>query len=285
MNKLYRLVEAEGASFSVYGIRLGVRMNKIGLLGRIAAYLPLGSRIRKTHTVQRLYSFVLSAKESRTGTRRFHLLYANSEILGRAENQEELFEVFEFEVNRYLAQTVQSRFFVHAGVVGWKGKAIVIPGSSHSGKTTLVKEFVKRGATYYSDEYAVFDERAFVYPFARTLSLRDQQTQKQTRVHVEELGSKTGKRPVPVGLLLFTQFKQSALWKPRRISPAMAALRLLANSFSASTQRDISLNLIERIVAGANILCGVRGEAKALVEDISVLPRHYSTRFPTTGKA
>ena len=47
-------------------------------------------------------------------------------------------------------------------IVTWgRGRAIVIPGRTFSGKSTLVAELVRAGATYYSDEYAVEDETTF----------------------------------------------------------------------------------------------------------------------------
>ena len=64
-----------------------------------------------------------------------------------------------------MAAETRERVFVHAGVVGWKGHAIVIPGRSRSGKTTLVAELVKAGAEYYSDEFAVLDAEGRVHPF------------------------------------------------------------------------------------------------------------------------
>ena len=56
----------------------------------------------------------------------------------------------------------------HAGVVGWRGRAIVIPGRSHAGKSTLVAELVRRGAVYYCDEFAVLHETGRVHPYRRT---------------------------------------------------------------------------------------------------------------------
>ena len=56
-----------------------------------------------------------------------------------------------------VATSSETRVFVHAGVVGWHGRAIVIPGESRSGKSELVTALVQAGATYYSDEYAVLD--------------------------------------------------------------------------------------------------------------------------------
>jgi len=101
-------------------------------------------------------------------------------------------EAFESDVNNYIAQAARTYFFVHAGVVGWKGRGIVIPGLSYSGKTMLVKEFLEHGAAYYSDEFAAFDGRGRVWPFARPLGIRGRTTQEQIRVLPQELCSKTG---------------------------------------------------------------------------------------------
>src|SRR5688500_445713 len=45
-----------------------------------------------------------------------------------------------------VAEHAVDRVFIHAGVVGCRGRAVVIPASSFRGKTTLVAELVKRGA-------------------------------------------------------------------------------------------------------------------------------------------
>ena len=65
----------------------------------------------------------------------------------------------------HLAERARNRIFIHAGVVGWQGRAIVIPGRSFSGKSTLVAALLQAGATYYSDEFAVLDGRGYVHPF------------------------------------------------------------------------------------------------------------------------
>jgi len=83
-------------------------------------------------------------------------------------------------MSTHIAETAHDRFFVHAGVVGWNGRAIVIPGQSKIGKTTLVEEFLRIGATYYSDEFAVFDRRGYVHPFARPLRVRTDGLQRKT---------------------------------------------------------------------------------------------------------
>jgi len=83
-----------------------------------------------------------------------------------------VFEAFETDLQLYVAEMAPRRLFVHAGVVGWRGQAIIIPGRTFTGKTTLVAALVKAGATYYSDEYAVLDVRGRVHPYARPLGIR-----------------------------------------------------------------------------------------------------------------
>lgn len=268
MEKLYRLVRAEGLCFDAFGVRVGVRVNAPGWLNRIQTHLLPAWRLQRSPVVERLYSFAVSAGEPRPGVRRFHLLYGNAEPLARTLHEGSLLEAFESDLNTYIAQASPRRFFVHAGVVGWKGRAIVLPGRTYSGKTTLVKEFLKHGATYYSDEFAVFDGRGYVYPFARPLAIREEISQRQTRVSAEELGGSTGAKPLRVGLLLFTHYRGSARWRPRAMSPGKGALGLLANALSGREQPERALTFLEKAVHGAQILNGVRGEAKDVVQTV-----------------
>ena len=87
---------------------------------------------------------------------------------------------------------------MHAGVVGWKGWALVLPGKSGAGKTTLVAELIRAGATYYSDEYAVLDERGRVHPYARPLAVRVDGWRQRRRTP-EWFGARRGTRRCPSG--------------------------------------------------------------------------------------
>jgi hypothetical protein len=101
-------------------------------------------------------------------------------------------EALESDLHRSVAERARRWCFVHAGVVGWRGRVIVIPGRSHSGKTTLVAEWLRAGALYYSDEYAVFDAMGRVHAYAKPLSLR--QNGAATRYAVEALGGRAPDR-------------------------------------------------------------------------------------------
>src|SRR5207249_290373 len=132
---------------------------------------PNDYRSASSPVVERLYSLRLGTT-NRPNVRPFHLLYGNLERLARTHDYDELLQAFASDIERYIAEAARRKLFVHAGVVGWRGRAILIPNKTFTGKTTLVAEFVRAGATYYSDEFAVLDGQGRVHPFPRPLSLR-----------------------------------------------------------------------------------------------------------------
>ena len=65
-------------------------------------------------------------------------------------------------------------FYVHAGVVALDGRAVVLPGLSQAGKSTLVLAFLCAGARLLSDELLAFDPRSgCALPFPRAIKVRD----------------------------------------------------------------------------------------------------------------
>jgi hypothetical protein len=158
--------------------------------------------------------------------------------------------------------------FVHAGAVGWRGRAIVIPGRSFSGKSSLVAELVRAGATYYSDEFAVLDERGRVHPFAKPLSLRAEGEVRQEHFSVQELGGATGVKPLPVGLVLVTEYEPGACWRPKQLTQGQGALALLSHVVAARQRPEHSLAALQRVVSLAPILKGRRGDASEIVDRI-----------------
>jgi hypothetical protein len=117
----------------------------------------------------------------------------------------QVLETLEAHLDLIVAAEARRRLFVHAGVVGWRGRAILIPGPSGSGKTSLVAALIRAGATYYSDEYAVFDPRGRVHPYPRPLSIRGEPGEPRRPVPASDLGARTGVVPLPVGLTVVTQ--------------------------------------------------------------------------------
>jgi hypothetical protein len=158
---------------------------------------------------------------------------------------------------------------VHAGVVGWNGQAIVIPGRSYSGKSSLVTALVKAGATYYSDEFAVLDERGRVHPYAVPLAIRpDQNGAPPIKRRVEEIGGVAGARPMPVGLVLITRYVSGTRFRPRPVSAGRAVLELLGNTLPARRRPERVLDALTQVVSRALVLRGTRGEAEETAPQI-----------------
>jgi hypothetical protein len=202
-------------------------------------------------------------------------LYGDTQQLARSLNLEPLYWALESDVDSYIARAARRRLFVHAGVVGWNGRAIVIPGRSRSGKSTLVKAFVHAGASFYSDEFAVLDRHGAVYPFPRPMSLREDADQTITKIAPEQPGGRIGARPLPVGLVVITHYKPGEQWQPKELSSGRGILAMLANALAAREQPERAFATLKKAVCKAPVLKGVRGEANQTAE--SILERLGST--------
>ena len=111
----------------------------------------------------------------------------------------------QFRAQHYVATVAEHFVFVHAGVVAWQGKAILLPGKSFSGKSTLTMALVDAGATYYSDEYAVLNAQGLVHPFSRMPRLRpDVQPPRMNSVPVA-----SALPPLAVGLVLSAHYNRT----------------------------------------------------------------------------
>lgn len=265
MEKVNRLGWAVGFSLKSYGVRVGIRCNDPAALDRVCHHLPSEWEQTSSAVVDRVYSISIGNKGSRSAARRQNLLYGDDVRLARSPDLDGVLETFESDLRLFVAELAKHRVFVHAGVVGWKGRAIVIPGRSYSGKSTLVAELVRAGATYYSDEYAVLDSRGRVHPFAKPIELREEGEFRQTKVSVAELGGHSGTRPLPVGIVLMTQFKNGARWRPRKLTVGNGVLEMLFNTVSARRNPQRALATLQRVASQADVLKGVRGDARKVV--------------------
>jgi hypothetical protein len=262
LGRIDRLGWSAGTCVDAYGLRVGVRTNAASLLEQLAPHLPPGWRPSTSPLVDQIFSLWVDPG----GARRPSRVYAGRRRRARTVDLAQALAVLESEIRQCVATGAERRTFVHAGVVGWRGRAIVIPGRSRSGKTTLVAELVKAGAAYLSDEFAVLDDRGRVHPFAKPLSIRgasgcDRHARAQ---RAEELGGSSATRPVPVRLVVITEHRPGAEWRPDRLTAGQAVLEMLAHTVPARLRPEASLVSLERAVARAVVLKGPRGEAREL---------------------
>lgn len=239
-----------------YGVPVAIGANRPEALARLRERLPPGWRPSAGDRQGRQYSLIVPRRAG------FRTLYADATRLARARELDPVLDAFEADLQLHVAELAPRRVFVHAGVVGWRGRAILLPGRSMAGKSTLVAALLRAGATYYSDEYAVLDGRGRVHPYARPLTLRTE-TGGRDRQPPESLGTRRPKRlpALPVGLVALCRYREGARWRPRRLPGGAAALALVANTVSAQRAPARALGAIRAVVLGAPVLEGLRGEA------------------------
>ncbi|HEX7140818.1 MAG TPA: hypothetical protein VF219_23395 [Vicinamibacterales bacterium] len=190
--------------------------------------------------------------------RSFNILYVGGAVVARSLDRAAIVDAFSSRAQLAVAEHARNELFVHAGVVEWNGRAILIPGRTFTGKSTLTLAFLQAGARYYSDEYAIIDKRGRVHPFPRPISIRGPGVRER-----EAFAPAT--RAIPVGWILLTAFRGGAKWRPRAITPGQAVLALLANTVSARRRPGGALRVLHRAVEHVVALKGVRGEAEETV--------------------
>jgi len=258
---------AAALTFTAFGVRVRVQSDDPAVLDDLRGRLPPGWKPAAVSRVDRSYAVaLLDCRTTRAAAPRY-ALWSDGEQLHGDCNGRQVREMLAVHVRLFLAEYAPRRVFVHAGVVGWGSTAIMVSGPSLAGKTTLVAEMIKRGATYYSDDYAVLDRNGRVHPYLKHLSIREDGCYEQQDVAVEKLGGRPGKQPLIVGTVLVCCYRAGARWQPRRLTPGEAVLELLANTVSARRQPERALHVLEKVAVGATTLKGVRGESSELLDE------------------
>lgn len=251
-----------GSSFVCYGVRIGLRASSADGLEALKGWLPRAGKPSRAAVVQGLYSLILGGAGPRSRVKRFHVLYRDAQRLARSLDLDEIRRAFDRDTSMLIGEVASRRVFVHAGVVGFKGGAVVVPGRSFSGKTTLIQALVALGGVYYSDEYAVLDARGRVFPWAEPLSIRPDGSRKPAESHSpDSLGIVAGRSSLPVRLVVLTSFVKGRRFRPRRVTPGGGTLGLLEHTLPARKRPRAALLALTSAVSRAQVIRGVRGEA------------------------
>ena len=191
----------------------------------------------------------------------------NGKVLGTETSLQAAKAVVESWAQLTVATLAQDLVFVHAGVVGWRNKAIVIPGRSMSGKTTLVLALVEAGADYYSDEYAIFDSEGRVHPYWRLPKLRGASGDKVASRLLGNVLSGPPPLPIPLGWVLVSRYEAGSSWQPRRLSRGETLLGLLDNTIPLRSRPEESVKTLARAMTNAQGFEGLRGEAASFAQE------------------
>ncbi len=156
-------------------------------------------------------------------------------------------------------------YHVHAAVVEWRGRAVVLPGLSRAGKSTLALALVLEGARFLSDELLAFDPgRAVARAFPRALKIRDecagyfpelarsfQGTGEGRFVPFEALGACVACPEAPVGAVVVPRWSGGAPLSLEPLTRGAALLALAEASLNFGTHRARSIDRLEELVRDA----------------------------------
>ncbi len=252
--------------YAAFGVRFGLRADSQEGFGIAKRYVPLGWIEKESGDVDLLYALSRSPR-SDSDSRMAWRLYAGEELICSDNDVGIVLRAFAEHAQMAMMWRSRTHLFVHAGVVGWQGRAILVPGRSFSGKSSLTRALVQAGAEYYSDEYAVLDARGRVHPYPLALSVRSGDGT-STKLTVAELGGRQGRAPLPVGLIVNTHYAPRARWRPRNLSRALAFLALMDNTVAAQREPAYAMPILRAAVLSAAAVTGPRGEAARTVPHI-----------------
>ena len=255
-------IDSQQFNFQAYGVKVGIKAQEneylLEIEKRLGRILPNGFEKIEREEIEHIFQI----KQKKDGD---FQLFRNKKNVANSSTEAEFYDFVESEIRLTVAEFAVSRVFVHAGVVAWKGKAIILPGSSFSGKTSLVAALIKKGALYYSDEYAVLDEIGNVHPFPKMLSLRGIIDDiKQVDYTAKSLGGKVGFEPMPVGMVLLTEYDSAGeltQFEPEVLSSGQGMLEIIAQTIPIRNNPKFVLQVLNKLVNRAIIAKGKRGEA------------------------
>jgi hypothetical protein len=242
--------------FEAYGLEMRFCTNSPELLERVEPMLPPGWQRRPRSSKQHRMGLLEEEND-------IYSIYQEAICTHDAPGREYALMMLEMQLSAHVAIEAPELIAVHAGVVADGERAIVMPGVSFSGKTTLVRALVEAGAVYYSDEYAMLDEAGRVHPYARPLSFRPPDG-RPIDLHVEQLGGVAGTEPLPIGMVIVTRYRPGGEWEPRELSAGAGALAMLEYAVPAQARPEQTMRVLTRAIRPAVVLEGERGEADEL---------------------
>ena len=260
---------ARSLSFICFKVSVAITVPDHCDLEELALFLPPDRRIPTEGDIDRSYSVVCTESDGEDAGPRYQL-FLHGRMLNESTELLEILAAWESDLSIAIATDARHGYiFVHAGVVSIGGRGLVFPGESRSGKSTLLRALLERGATYYSDEFAVFDDTGRVHPYARNPSFRGADRWAIGRkVAVESFGRCIGAGPLVVDGILGCHFDSESGWGCPVVSPGRGAMLLLENAVAAQLYPERTLRVLSKVAGGCVVREGTRGEAGDAVGEI-----------------
>ena len=130
--------------FVAYGVRIELQVD---CRTPLDLQLPFGWRAVEDDEVNAPVTVRYALINGVAGDAPSYRLYAGIDLVAEGRRWADIGRALAADAERFVAEHAPDHLFVHAGVVGWNGRAIVMPGASFAGKTTLVQAWLEAGAT------------------------------------------------------------------------------------------------------------------------------------------
>jgi hypothetical protein len=251
---------AEG-TYSAFGVRWALKVDDVTAFGVLVDRMVPGAVAAPAQHVSRSYE--LSTLPAGAGVEPgSFVLRADGVALAESTDLSEVAEAFERDLEWSVAERSPRRVFLRAGVVGWRDRAIVLPGGPGAGKSTLVRALVGLGATCFSERYAVLDGN-HVHAYPARLPMWTEPGMPRA-FGVDGSGITREPAPVPVGIVVFAHYRPGALWRPKLLGRGQTLLGLFNQALAIRRDPERVLRVLDAVSRGSRGLEGVRGDAGAV---------------------
>lgn len=271
---LGEILSAQGVALSLGAARVRVRSDVAGLV-------PVMERVYAGYPLEPATGFCDATVEVRRveGLRRH--LRPQIRLVVDADTPFEPFPaanhlpLLEWGMNFALAERFLHALLLHAGVVAWCDRAVVMPAIPGSGKSTLTAALMCHGFRLLSDEFGVVDlDSGELCPLVRPVALKNasieviaglypsaafgpvfDKTRKGRVAHVAPSADSITRRMqrATPALILFPQFRRDAALKLEPVDILTAFGKLCVNSFNYEFLGPSSFDAVSRLVRQCDI--------------------------------
>lgn len=197
----------------------------------------------------------------------FRMLVDGEERL-KAVSADSVANRLESDLQMFIAEFAQPHLFLHAGVVQWHGRIIVLPGSSYAGKSTLVRALVQAGATYFSDEFAVLDVDGRILPYARLLSHREGPLGPTDRIDLQAHAPVLDEdfEPPQVDVVALMTYEADSTWEATELTGGSAVVAMSEHMVPIRLRPAETLQMLVNVAQHARVYRCVRPNYEVAID-------------------
>jgi hypothetical protein len=183
----------------------------------------------------------------------------------------------------HIANSSQVAHCLHAAAVSHKQRALIIPGDSGHGKSSLTAWLVANGFEYITDELVLIDDDNKLEGVGRPIQIKasgvdavSSLIKDESKVFpgslangltVDVLGGQFSQSEALLSLILFVKFEHNAGFSLEKLSSAQAGLKLMGSHVNARNMDGYGFNQMTSLARNTQCYSLVYGGFDTLPED------------------